>query len=252
MSRRCVHAAQLVHVEQLANVLGQTPQVRHQPLARQAVDRLQAAIAIPSQQVVGLAFHIARRAMGTHHPMALGTVHEEGVLDLAGGLLDQLADQVLAAAVIRRLQGRDIHHAQQLAQRVEHRSRRTGQANERSAEVVALVHRDRGLAGQHCRHAAGALLALRPAGAQIQPGLAAVVADGRLDPVIDGAPQGIGEQHAVVGTAHPLMQAGHCIAGDTQEQFGALAAFVEQALGQDARPLLGPGVEAVQLHGAAP
>jgi hypothetical protein len=141
---------------------------------------------------------------------------------------------------------------QQLAQRVEHRRRGAGQADERGAKVIALVHRDRGLAGQHRRHAAGALLALRPAGAQVQPGLAAVVADGRLDPVIDGAALGVGEQHAVVGAAHPLVQACHGIAGDAQEQLGAFAAFVEQALGKDARALLGPRVEAVQLHGAAP
>lgn len=86
-------------------MLGQAPQALHQPLPRQTVDRLQAAIGIPSQQVVRLAFHITRRAVGAHHPVALGTVHEKGVFDLAGGLLHQLADQMLATAVIWRLQG---------------------------------------------------------------------------------------------------------------------------------------------------
>ncbi|MNG96646.1 hypothetical protein D3C79_557220 [compost metagenome] len=233
-------------------MLGQAPQVLHQPLPRQAVDGLQAAVGIPGQQVVGLAFDVTRCAMGAHHPVALGTVHEEGVFDLAGRLLDQLADQVLAAPIVRRLQGRHIDHAQQLAQRVEHRRRCAGQADEGGAKVIALVHRDRGLAGQHRRHTACALLALRPAGPQIQPGLATVVADGRLDPVIDGAPLGIGKQHAVVSAAHPFVQARHGIAGDAQEQLGAFAAFVEQALGKDPRPLLGTGVEAVHIHGAAP
>lgn len=233
-------------------MLGQTPQALHQALARQAVDGLQAAVGIPGQQVVGLAFHIARCAMGAHQPMALGTVHEEGVFDLARCLLDQLADQVLAAAVVRRLQGRHIHHAQQLALRVEHRRRGAGEADERSAEMVTLVHRDRRLAGKHRSHPAGALLPLRPASAQVQPGLAAVVADGRLDPVVDGAPLGVGEQYAVIGPSHPLMQARNRIAGDAQKQFGTFATFVEQALGKNTRSLLGTRVETVQFHGAAP
>jgi len=75
--------------------------LRQQTRAGQAVDRLQAAIGIPGQQVVRLALHITRRAVGAHHPVALGAVHEKGVFDLARGLLHQLQDQVLAAAVVR-------------------------------------------------------------------------------------------------------------------------------------------------------
>ncbi|MNJ56882.1 hypothetical protein D3C77_524460 [compost metagenome] len=118
--------------------------------------------------------------------------------------------------------------------------------------MIALVHRRRCLAGQHRRHSASALLALRPAGAQVQPGLATVVAYGRLDPVIDGPPLGIGQQHAIVGIAHPSVQTRHRIASNAQEQLGTFAAFVEQALREDARPLLGRRVEPVLLHRATP
>ena len=190
--------------------------------------------------------------MRAHHPVALGAVHEKGVLDLPRGLFHQLADQVLAAAVVGRLQGRNIHHAQQFAQRVEHRCRRAGQADERRAKVIALVYRGGRPAGQHCRNPTGALLTFGPAGAQVKASLAALIADGRLDPVIDGTPKGIGQQHAVVGAAHTFMQARHGIAGDAQKQFGAFTALVEQALGKNTRPLLGPWVKTVQLHGTAP
>ncbi|MNH12972.1 hypothetical protein D3C79_725290 [compost metagenome] len=101
LGRRLVGTTQLIQIEQLTDMLGQPPQTLQQPLPGQAVDRLQTTVGVPRQQVVRLALHVTRRAMGAHHPMALGTVHEERVFDLARGLLDQLADQVLAAAIIR-------------------------------------------------------------------------------------------------------------------------------------------------------
>ncbi|HBP4931998.1 TPA: hypothetical protein L5626_005502 [Pseudomonas aeruginosa] len=41
-------------------------------------------------------------------------------------------------------------------------------------------------------------------------------------------------------------------AGDAQEQFGTLATFVEEGLRENPRPLQGPRIETVLLHGAAP
>jgi len=121
---------------------------------------------------------------------------------------------VLGAAVVGGAHRRHVQHPQQLALGVEHRGGGAGQADERGAKMVTLVHGDRRARGEHRGHAAGAFFTLRPAGAQVQPGLAAVVAQGGFHSVVDGLALGVGEQHAVVGVAHPAMQAGHFFAGD--------------------------------------
>lgn len=241
-----------VEVEHLADVARHLPQALPQVVPRRRVQRQQAPIGVPGEQVVRLAVDVARRTVRAQHPMALGAVHEEGVLDLPRALRHHLPDQMLATAVVRRLHGGNVEHTEQLALRIEDRRRGTGQVDEGGAEVIALVHRHRSPVGEYGGHPAGALLAFRPAGAEVQPGLAAVVADGRLDTVVDGPPLGIGEQYAVVGIAHPSMQSRHLFAGDAQEQFGTLATFVEEGLRENPRPLQGPRVETVLLHGAAP
>ncbi|MOA06710.1 hypothetical protein D3C78_1263680 [compost metagenome] len=216
------------------------------------IERQQAAVVVPGEQVVRLAVDVARRSVGAQQPVAFGAVHEEGVLDLAGALHHHLVDQVLAAAVVRRFDGGYIQDPEQLPLRSEYRRRRAGQADEGGAEVVALVHGDRHAVGQHRGDPAGALLAFRPAGAEVQAGAPAVAANRRFDAVVDGLPLGIGEQHAVVGVAHPAVQPRDFLAGDAQEHLGALAAFPEHALAEDARPLQRAGVEVVLLHRAPP
>ncbi|MNN15016.1 hypothetical protein D3C81_1281110 [compost metagenome] len=118
--------------------------------------------------------------------------------------------------------------------------------------MVALVHGDRHAVGQHRGDPAGALLAFRPAGAEVQAGAPAVAADRRFDAVVDGLALGIGEQHAIVGIAHPPVQPRNFLAGDAQEHLGMLATLLEHAFAEDARPLQGAGVEVVGLHRAPP
>ncbi|KAF1072288.1 MAG: hypothetical protein GAK45_00268 [Pseudomonas citronellolis] len=161
-------------------------------------------------------------------------------------------DQVLAAAVVRRLHGRHIEHPEQFAPGVEHRGRRAGQADEGGAKVVTLVHRHRHLVGEHGGDPAGALLALRPAGAQVQPGAPAVGADRRFHAVIDGPALGVGEHHAVVGVTHPAVQARDFLGGNPQEAFGMLAALAQRRLAEDTRPLQGAGVQMVLIHRTPP
>ncbi|MNO76393.1 hypothetical protein D3C76_674650 [compost metagenome] len=244
--------AQGVQVEDFADMLRNHPVQPLQITPCRRIERQQAAVVVPGEQVVRLAVDVARRSVGAQQPVAFGAVHEERVLDLAGALHHHLADQVLAAAVVRGFHRGDVEHAEQLALRVEYRRRRAGQADEGGAEVIALVHGDRLAAGQHRRHPAGALLAFRPAGAEVQTGAPAVAANRRFDAVVDGLPLGIGEQHAVVGVAHPAMQARDFLAGDAQEHLGAPAALLQHRLAEDARALQRTGVEMVGLHRAPP
>ena len=184
--------------------------------------------------------------------MLPGAVHEKSVFDGLGALRHHLPYQVLAAAVIRRLERRDIQHTQQVALRVEDGRSRTRQADKRCAKVITLVHRHRCFTGQHRGHAAGAFLGFRPAGAQVKAGLAAVGANARIDTVIDGLALGVGEHHAVVGMAHAMVQLCDFFAGDAHEQLGALAALLEQGFAEDTWTLQGAGVQAVLLHGPPP
>ena len=76
---------------------------------RRRVQRLQAAVGVPGEQVVRLTVHVAG-AEWARSAVATGAVHEEGVLDIAGALHRHLADQVLAAAVVRRFHGGHVQH----------------------------------------------------------------------------------------------------------------------------------------------
>ena len=156
--------------------------------------------------------------MRAQHPEALDAVHEECLFDFPRALHHHLPDQVLGATLVRRAHGRDIEHPEKFTLRVEDRSRRAGEADKGRPKVVALVHRHRGAGGEYRGDAAGAFFAFRPAGAQVQAGLLAIVADRAFDPVVDGLTLGIGEQHAVVGIPHAAVEAGDFFAGDAQEQ----------------------------------
>jgi hypothetical protein len=52
--------------------------------------------------------------------------------------------------------------------------------------MIAFVNSDRRSRSQYRRHATRAFLTLRPAGAEVKTGLAAVIADGGFDAVVDG------------------------------------------------------------------
>jgi len=114
------------------------------------------------------------------------------------------------------------------------------------------MHRHGSLAGQYRGHAAGAFFGFRPAGAQVQAGLAAIGANRRVHAVVDGLALGVGEHHAVVGMAHAVVELADFFAGNVHEQFGALTAFLEQRFTENAWPLQRARVEVVLLHGTAP
>ena len=99
--------------------------------------------------------------------------------------------------------------------------------------MIAFVNSDRRSRSQYRRHATRAFLTLRPAGAEVKTGLAAVIADGGFDAVVDGLALSVCEQDAVVGIADPTVEAGDFFTGDAQEQLGALAAFLQHVLRED-------------------
>ena len=99
--------------------------------------------------------------------MPLSAVHEERVFYNAGTLHDHLPDQMLTAPIIRRLQRRNVQHAEQLTLGIEHRRRRTGQPDEGRPKVITFMNRHRRLAREHGGNPAGPFLAFRPAGSQV-------------------------------------------------------------------------------------
>ena len=86
---------QALLIEDLADVLGQAAKTLQQQVPRRRVEGLQAAVVIPGQQIVRLTVDIARAAVGTQDPVALGAVHEKRLFDLPRALYHHLPDQVL-------------------------------------------------------------------------------------------------------------------------------------------------------------
>jgi hypothetical protein len=146
----------------------------------------------------------------------------------------------------------DVEHADDLARRVEHRNRRTGELRELAEEMLVAPHRDRMRGREAGAHAVGAGLGFAPHAAGVQAhGLDLGGELGRGHHVHDHA-IGVGQHHRALRVGELLVERGHLVAR-ALDDVGMLVAPALQGprLDHD-RFARASGVEVVLIQAAAP
>ncbi len=211
-----------------------------------------AAGSVERQRRVRVDVEKVRQARQPQHPVVAGARDQVGKLDPPRGRRDQMQRQLLAGLGGGRAQLRDVQHGGQVAERVVDRRGGAGQADMAAVEMVVLVDHHR-LAGDDAGpDRAGAGAVFRPFGAEIEPGLAQLVVEGRVAHELDGDAARIRQQKHVFLFGNLVEQRFQPAAADADKFLRLLAVLAQLRLRNDIGFLRLGRVEPVVVDAAQP